>query len=43
VNSGSIGTSGHLTWLSSQVSSGAVADETTEQVTGGTYKAPLCC
>ena len=32
-----------LDWLSTQVTSGAVAVETTEQVVGGTYKAPFCC
>ena len=32
-----------LDWLSAQVTSGAVAVETTEQVVGGTYKPPFCC
>ena len=32
-----------LDWLNTQVTSGAVAVETTEQVIGGTYKAPFCC
>ena len=32
-----------LDWLNSQVTSGAVAVETTEQVVGGTYKQPFCC
>jgi polysaccharide deacetylase len=30
-------------WLSTQVTSGAVAVETTGQVIGGTYKTPFCC
>ena len=30
-------------WLSTQVTSGAVAVETTRQVIGGTYKTPFCC
>jgi peptidoglycan/xylan/chitin deacetylase (PgdA/CDA1 family) len=32
-----------LDWLNTQVTAGAVAVETTEQVIGGTYKAPFCC
>ena len=32
-----------LDWLNTQVTSGAVAVETTEQVIGGTYKTPFCC
>jgi peptidoglycan/xylan/chitin deacetylase (PgdA/CDA1 family) len=32
-----------LDWLATQVSSGAVAVETTAQVIGGTYKTPFCC
>jgi len=32
-----------LDWLNTQVTSGAVAVETTEQVVGGTYKQPFCC
>jgi peptidoglycan/xylan/chitin deacetylase (PgdA/CDA1 family) len=32
-----------LDWLSTQVTNGAVAVETTEQVIGGTYKPPFCC
>jgi peptidoglycan/xylan/chitin deacetylase (PgdA/CDA1 family) len=32
-----------LDWLSTQVTAGAVVVETTEQVIGGTYKAPFCC
>jgi len=32
-----------LDWLSTQVTSGAVAVETTEQVIGGTFKPPFCC
>ena len=30
-------------WLSTQVTAGAVAVETTEQVIGGTFKTPFCC
>jgi peptidoglycan/xylan/chitin deacetylase (PgdA/CDA1 family) len=30
-------------WLSTQVTTGAVAVETTRQVIGGTYKTPFCC
>ena len=32
-----------LDWLSTQVTSGAVLVETTEQVIGGTYKPAFCC
>jgi peptidoglycan/xylan/chitin deacetylase (PgdA/CDA1 family) len=32
-----------LDWLNTQVTTGAVAVETTEQVIGGTYTAPFCC
>lgn len=32
-----------LDWLSTQVTSGAVAVETTEQVIGGTFKPAFCC
>jgi hypothetical protein len=32
-----------LDWLNTQVTSGAVAVETTGQVIGGTYKTPFCC
>jgi peptidoglycan/xylan/chitin deacetylase (PgdA/CDA1 family) len=32
-----------LDWLSTQVTGGAVAVETTEQVIGGTYKPAFCC
>src|SRR6516164_1828677 len=32
-----------LDWLSTQVASGAVAVETTEQVIGGTFVTPFCC
>jgi hypothetical protein len=32
-----------LAWLSTQVTSGAVLVETTEQVIGGTYKPAFCC
>jgi hypothetical protein len=32
-----------LDWLSTQVTTGAVAVETAEQVIGGTYKPPFCC
>jgi hypothetical protein len=32
-----------LDWLSTQVASGAVAVETTEQVIGGTFKPAFCC
>jgi hypothetical protein len=32
-----------LDWLNTQVTSGAVAVKTTEQVIGGTYKQPFCC
>jgi peptidoglycan/xylan/chitin deacetylase (PgdA/CDA1 family) len=32
-----------LDWLSTQVTNGAVAVQTTGQVIGGTYKAPFCC
>lgn len=32
-----------LDWLSTQVASGAVAIETTEQVIGGTFKPAFCC
>ena len=32
-----------LDWLSTQVTNGAVAVKTTEQVIGGTYKTPFCC
>ena len=32
-----------LDWLNTQVTTGAVAVETTGQVIGGTYKAPFCC
>ena len=32
-----------LDWLSTQVTTGAVAVETTGQVIGGTYKTPFCC
>jgi len=32
-----------LDWLSTQVTSGAVAVETTEQVVGGTFKPAFCC
>jgi peptidoglycan/xylan/chitin deacetylase (PgdA/CDA1 family) len=32
-----------LDWLSTQVTGGAVAVETTGQVIGGTYKMPFCC
>ncbi len=32
-----------LDWLSTQVTSGAVAVETTQQVIGGTSKPPFCC
>ena len=32
-----------LDWLSTQVTNGAVAVETTGQVIGGTYKTPFCC
>jgi len=31
-----------LDWLSTQVTAGAVAVETTGQVIGGTYKTPFC-
>ena len=30
-------------WLNTQVTTGAVAVKTTEQVVGGTYTAPFCC
>lgn len=30
-------------WLSTQVTTGADAVETTGQVVGGTYKPPFCC
>ena len=32
-----------LDWLSTQVTTGAVAVETTKQVIGGTYVPPHCC
>jgi len=32
-----------LDWLGTQVSTGAVAVKTTEQVIGGTYQQPFCC
>ena len=32
-----------LDWLNTQVTTGAVAVKTTEQVVGGTYTAPFCC
>ena len=32
-----------LDWLSTQVTVGAVAVETTKQVIGGTYVTPFCC
>ena len=32
-----------LDWLNTQVTTGAVAVETTEQVVGGTYKPAFCC
>ena len=32
-----------LDWLNTQVTTGAVAVETTGQVIGGTYKTPFCC
>jgi hypothetical protein len=32
-----------LDWLSTQVTTGAVAVKTTEQVIGGTYVTPFCC
>ena len=32
-----------LDWLNTQVTSGAVAVKSTEQVIGGTYKQPFCC
>jgi hypothetical protein len=32
-----------LDWLSTQVTAGAVAVETTGQVVGETYKTPFCC
>ena len=32
-----------LDWLSTQVTTGAVAVETTKQVIGGTYVTPFCC
>ncbi len=32
-----------LDWLGTQVASGVVAVESTEQVIGGTYKPPFCC
>ena len=32
-----------LDWLNTQVTTGAVAVETTEQVIGGPYKTPFCC
>jgi peptidoglycan/xylan/chitin deacetylase (PgdA/CDA1 family) len=32
-----------LDWLNTQVTSGAVAVKTTEQVIGGTYVTPFCC
>jgi hypothetical protein len=32
-----------LDWLSTQVTGGAVAVKTTEQVIGGTYVTPFCC
>ena len=32
-----------LAWLNTQVTTGAVAVEPTEQVVGGSYKTPFCC
>jgi len=32
-----------LDWLNTQVTTGAVAVKTTEQVIGGTYVTPFCC
>jgi len=32
-----------LDWLGTQVTTGAVAVKTTEQVIGGTYQQPFCC
>jgi len=40
VNSGTIGTAGHLTWAQL---TGSVAVKATEQVIGGTFVTPFCC